>query len=37
MTNELTRVLDAIKQDPHGEVARQASHWLAVEVETWRN
>ena len=32
MTNELTRVIDAIKKDPHGEVARQASHWLAVEV-----
>ena len=32
MTNELTRVIDAIKADPHGEVARQASHWLAVEV-----
>jgi hypothetical protein len=35
MTNELTRVLDAIKQDPHGEVARQASHWLAVNVMGW--
>jgi hypothetical protein len=35
MTNELTRVLDAIKKDPHGEVARQASHWLAVKVMGW--
>jgi hypothetical protein len=35
MTNELTRVIDAIKKDPHGEVARQASHWLAVNVMGW--
>jgi hypothetical protein len=37
MTNELTRVLDAIKKDPHGEVARQASHWLAVNVMGWES
>ena len=36
MTNELTRVLDAIKQDPHGEVARLVAHWLAVEVMGWK-
>ena len=35
MPNPLTRVNDAIKQDPHGEVARQASHWLAVDVMGW--
>ena len=32
MPNQLTRVIDAIKQDPHGETARQVSHWLAVNV-----
>jgi hypothetical protein len=32
MENQLTRVIDAIKQDPHGKVARNVCHWLAVEV-----
>ena len=35
MSNYLTRVNDAIKQDPHGSVARNASHWLAVHVMGW--
>ena len=37
MMANLTRVIDAIKQDPHGEVARQASHWLAVNVMGWES
>lgn len=35
MSNELTRVIDAIKQDPHGETARNVCHWLAVNVMGW--
>jgi len=35
MTNELTRVIDAIKADPHGEVARNVCHWFAVNVMGW--
>ena len=37
MSNELTCVIDAIKQDPHGETARNASHWLAVSVMNARD
>ena len=37
MPNQLTRVIDAIKQDPHGETARQVSHWLAVNVMGWES
>jgi len=32
MTNLLQQVNEAIIKDPHGCVARHASHWLAVEV-----
>jgi hypothetical protein len=32
MTNPLNQVTQAIIKDPHGKVARHASHWLAVNV-----
>jgi hypothetical protein len=35
MTNYLDQVNQAIINDPHGSVAREASHWLAVEVMGW--
>ena len=35
MTNPLNQVNEAIINDPHGSVARHASHWLAVEVMGW--
>jgi hypothetical protein len=35
MTNPLNQVNEAIINDPHGSMARHASHWLAVEVMGW--
>lgn len=35
MTNQLQRVIDAIKEDPHGDVARNVCHWLAFIVMSW--
>jgi hypothetical protein len=31
----VNQVNEAITKDPHGTVARHASHWLAVEVMGW--
>lgn len=36
MSNQLTRVIDATKADPHGEVARNVCHWTAVKVMGWK-